>query len=297
MLREFGQDLKRLRELKGISLAEISAETRINPKFLTNIENGIFDFQPEAYIRSFIKAYAKAINENENHLLLDYDKAKGGFYARRKFAGGDSKLFDDRINISVSEPEPTKQPEEPVYTESIKDDKPDYLKEEEAEEEKKFSERSITQKILLVILILLVAGGIYFLVDYLNSSGQKKTDVKPKSFNEISSEYENRISGKKDSVSKMDSLQNAASDSLRLMVKALKDITIKVYVDENKLVEEDLGEKDSLYISAKDQFRFSATGNQTVELYLNGKYLRKPASLSGTSIKNLVINKDGIVTQ
>ena len=50
MLKEFGQDLKKLRELKGISIAEISAESRINTKFLNLIENGNFDLQPENYI-------------------------------------------------------------------------------------------------------------------------------------------------------------------------------------------------------------------------------------------------------
>ena len=62
MLKEFGLDLKKLRELKGISIAEISAESRINTKFLQQLEAGNFDFQPETYIRSFIKAYARALN-------------------------------------------------------------------------------------------------------------------------------------------------------------------------------------------------------------------------------------------
>ena len=53
--------------------------------------------------------------------------------------------------------------------------------------------------------------------------------------------------------------------------------------------------KDSLTIQAKEQFRFSSSGNASVDLYLNGKYLRKPTTLTGTSIKNLVINKNGIV--
>ena len=86
MLKAFGQDLKKLRESKDISLAEISAQTRINQKFLANIEEGNFDFQPETYIRSFLKAYARSLDENESTVLTDYDKAKSGFYARRKFS-------------------------------------------------------------------------------------------------------------------------------------------------------------------------------------------------------------------
>src|SRR5258706_14377054 len=83
MLKDFGSDLKKMREAKGISLAEISAETRINPKFLNLIESGVFNFQPETYVRAFLKEYARAIRDNESRLLMDYDKAKSGYYARR----------------------------------------------------------------------------------------------------------------------------------------------------------------------------------------------------------------------
>jgi cytoskeletal protein RodZ len=314
MLKEFGQDLRKLRELKGISIAEISAESRINPKFLTNIENGIFDFQPEAYIRSFLKAYAKSLDESEIHMLNDYDKAKAGFYARRKFTSDEGKeviLPEEKISISVTEqPKQTTEQltdnepvskeavtKDAVYSKSIKQDKPDYFKPKEEEPDPEFSNRSLTQKVLLGVLIIAVLAGIYFLVDYLNSSGQQKSDVKPKSFNEISSEYENKISGKNDSVKKNETTQTIVSDSLKLMIKALKDITIKVYIDENKQIDENISGKDSMLIMAKDQFRFSANANASVELYLNGKYLRKPASLSSGSIKNLIIKKDGIVTQ
>lgn len=313
MLKEFGQDLKKLRELKGISIAEISAESRINIKFLSNLESGNFDFQPETYIRSFIKAYAKALDENENQLLNEYDKAKAGFYKRKKFLNEDGKEViapEPKITLSNIEPPPQQNTEqtstpkeninEPVYSQGIKEDKPDYFKAKEAEPEKEFSSRSITQKVLLIILILAVIAGVYFLIDYLNKNSQQKSDVKPKSFDEISKNYEDKLSGKQlqDSIARADSLkQLAAADSLKLMVVAQKDLTIKVYVDEDRLVEGDIAAKDTVYIMGKDQFRFSATGNQTVELYLNGKYLKKPTKLTGSSIKNLMIKKDGIVTE
>ena len=34
MLKDFARDLKSLREAQNITIAEISAQTRINPKFL-----------------------------------------------------------------------------------------------------------------------------------------------------------------------------------------------------------------------------------------------------------------------
>lgn len=301
MLKEFGADLKKLRELKGISLAEISAESRINPKFLTYIENGIFDFQPETYIRSFIKEYARSLDENENQILNDYDKAKAGFYARRKFASDESKeelTADEKLRISVLSPPVENKTEEPLYSSGIKYEKPDYMKPRPEEESREFSARPILQKILLVILIIAVGTGVYFLIDYLNSSGDKKSDVKPKTFNEISKDYETKIYGKIDSARIKDSLNALVTDSLKLKIKALKDIKVKVYVDDvSEPFDEDMDAKDSLVIMAKEKFRFSANANSSVELYLNGTYLRKPTSLSLGTIKNMIINKDGIVKE
>lgn len=307
MLKEFGQDLKKLRELKGISIAEISAESRINTKFLQLLENGNFDFQPETYIRSFIKAYARALNENENQILNDYDKAKAGFYARRKFADENAKDIsapDAKLRISVLE-QPAKKEEEfdeSVYSKGIENDKPDYMKSIPVEysDTPEYSNRTITQKILLGVLIAAIIVGIYFLIDYLNNSGEKKTEVKPKSFNEISSEYENKISNKTvDSTRIKDSLKTLAElDSLTLTVKAIKDIKIKLYIDEDaEAYNENLAAKDSIVFKAKDKFRFSASTSQNVDLFLNGKYLKKAGLTPGTSIKNLIITKEGIQQQ
>lgn len=310
MLKEFGLDLKKLRELKGISIAEISAESRINTKFLQQLEAGNFDFQPETYIRSFIKAYARALNENENQILNDYDKAKAGFYARRKFATDDAKDIsapDSKLRISVLD-HPVKKEEEtgdePVYSKSIEQDKPDYMKpkSERSYEDSspEFSNRSITQKILLGVLIAAIGVGIYFLIDYLNNSGDKKSDVKPKTFNEISSDYQNKINSKLvDSARIKDSLKTlAAMDSLTLVIKAVKDIKIKLYIDDGaEPYDENISAKDSIVFTAKDKFRFSANTSQNVDLYLNGKYLKKSGITPGSSIKNLIITKEGIQPQ
>jgi cytoskeletal protein RodZ len=298
LLREFGNDLKQLREHKGISIAEISAETRINPKFLNLIESGVFDFQPETYIRSFLKGYARAIEEDEKRILNDYDKAKAGFYSRRKFAIDESKDTPVKLTVKATPAETAPKPEkslEPVYVQSLKTEKPDYFKPMKQDPEPEFSNRSITQKILLIVLIIAIGVGIYFLIDYLNSNGDKKSNVKPKSFKEMSSEYENKISGKKDSTAILDSLKKLSADSLHLVIKAIKDIKVIVIVDDDaKKIEEDMDAKDSLVVTAGKQFRFSSSNGPNTDIYLNGRYLRKSVSSKGTSIKNMIINKDGI---
>ncbi len=303
MLKQFGEDLKKLRELRGVTLAEISANTRINVKFLENLEEGNFEFQPQTYIRSFIKEFARCIDESEKIMLNEYDKARAGFYTRRKFGDETENKSDEKSSLPTVVSKAEKK-EEPVYKEEIKQtisvNKPFKDYEDNSLSKKELSDRSWTQKILLILLILAVGAGVFYLVKYLNDTGENKnTNVKPKTFSEISEDYENRHSNTKisDSIRAADSLKSLHSDSLSLLVKVTKDTRVKVYVDERKIIEEDLKGKDSILIRAKEQFRFSSNSNQAVELYLNGRYLKKPISLTDISIKNLVINKDGILNK
>jgi len=298
VLKDFANDLRKVRELKGVSISEISAETRINTKFLNMLESGKFDFQPDTYIRSFLKAYARAIDEDEKRVLSDYDKAKAGFYSPRKFEKTEKPSVEANVNETSVNSSTRKLHSESVYQSSLKDDVPDYMKPQKTGTEPEYTNRSITQKILLGILILAVAAGIYFLVDYLNSSGDKKSNVKPKTFNEISNEYENRLSGNKDSLRALDSLQKLSLDSLMLVVKALKDIRVIISVDQDtKKIDEELSAKDSLVVKAASQFRFSTSNSPNTEIYLNGRFLRKPISTRGNSIKDMVITKEGIKQQ
>ena len=162
-----------------------------------------------------------------------------------------------------------------------------------------YSNKSLTQKILLGVLVIAIGVGIYFLIDYLNHNGEKKSDVKPKSFNEISSEYENKITNKIDSTRIKDSLKTLESkDSLKLTVKAIKDIKIKLYVDDDSSpYDATIAAKDSLLFTAKDKFRFSANTGSNFDLFLNGKYLKKANMTPGSSVKNIIITKNGIEQQ
>jgi len=308
MLKDFAHDLKGLREAQNITIAEISAQTRINPKFLNMMEAGIFDFQPETYIRSFLKEYAKSIGESENAVLTDYEKAKSGFYVRKSSSGG--KKDEPSISIKpvteapIQQQEtPQKKEEKPVQVERKETWPPPEIrkKDEYDDNGKEFSNKTWTQKVLLGLLIIVIVAGIIYLIDYLSKSGdESNTNVKPKSFSEISEDYENKIKGKKQDTNetKQDSLANIVNDSLKLTIITFKDVRIKVYVDEKRIVEDIIPAKDSMTISAKEQFRFSASANASIDLYLNGKKLKKPSELSGsTSIKNLVINKEGIVNE
>lgn len=74
-MASFGEDLKRERELRDISLEEISGATNISRAFLEALEQNNFDVLPGgAYSRGFIRSYAR-------HLGIDVDKTLDAFRA------------------------------------------------------------------------------------------------------------------------------------------------------------------------------------------------------------------------
>lgn len=307
MLKEFGHDLKILRESRGISLAEISAQTRINPKFLLNIEDGVFDFQPDTYIRAFLREYARCINENEHKILNDYEKAKSGFYARKSKGKADlmaekkikaeGTVIQPRDEITYAEKTEEKFSDKKISSESVAttlDQNRSY-----SSPPKSFFSKTYTQKFILAIIIIFIVAGSVYLLFFLNKTDNDHSSIKPQKFSETVDNYETKLKGKtqREEEKIMDTRQTVTDDSLILTIVAAKDVRIKVYIDENRVVEDLVPAKDSLKLKAKEGFRFSALANSSVELYLNSKRLKKPSSLTSTSIKNLMINKDGIVNE
>lgn len=65
--------LKKAREDKGLKLEDISKRTRISIKFLEKIENGVYDFAPEPYVRAFIRSYARIVGLNPDEVIKQYE--------------------------------------------------------------------------------------------------------------------------------------------------------------------------------------------------------------------------------
>jgi cytoskeleton protein RodZ len=69
----FGEQLKREREMRGVSLEEISAATRIGTRFLEALENEQWDRLPGGvFNRGFIRAVARFLGLDEESLIADY---------------------------------------------------------------------------------------------------------------------------------------------------------------------------------------------------------------------------------
>ncbi|HXX20964.1 MAG TPA: RodZ domain-containing protein [Candidatus Acidoferrum sp.] len=69
----FGEHLKREREMRGVSLDEISAATRISTRFLEALESEQWDRLPGgAFNRGFIRSIARFLGIDEDALIAEY---------------------------------------------------------------------------------------------------------------------------------------------------------------------------------------------------------------------------------
>ena len=74
----FGERLKRERELREVSLKEVTAGTRIGPRFLEALENEEWDKLPGGvFNRGFVRSIARYLGLDEENLLAEYDMARG----------------------------------------------------------------------------------------------------------------------------------------------------------------------------------------------------------------------------
>jgi transcriptional regulator with XRE-family HTH domain len=76
----FGEHLKREREMRGVSLEEVAAATRISTRFLQAIESEQWEQLPGgAFNRGFIRSIARYLGLDEDDLVAEYAvETKGG---------------------------------------------------------------------------------------------------------------------------------------------------------------------------------------------------------------------------
>jgi cytoskeleton protein RodZ len=72
----FGENLRREREMRGVSLEEIASSTKISKRFLEAIEQDDFAKLPGGIFgRSFIRSYVRYLGLDEERVMADYQLA------------------------------------------------------------------------------------------------------------------------------------------------------------------------------------------------------------------------------
>jgi len=70
----FGEQLRKLREAAGLSLEEVTSETKISRRLLESLEAGRFHFLPEkVFSRNFVRQYVRMVGGDEDALVRAFN--------------------------------------------------------------------------------------------------------------------------------------------------------------------------------------------------------------------------------
>src|SRR6516225_3303967 len=103
-----GTRLRQAREAREISLENLAAATRINIKFLKEIDAGIHPQVPDTYARAFIRAYAEHVGLDPAALVKEIDLP--GTSASSSSAQAPVKAPESSARPSPASPKPGPAP-------------------------------------------------------------------------------------------------------------------------------------------------------------------------------------------
>ncbi len=98
--KSFGEELRRLRESAGLSLNDISVETKISKRILNNLEEGDFRYLPQkVFSRNFVTQYAAFVGADPYRLAESFDAAWERFLLA---SGAHSRFTSDETPVIQS---------------------------------------------------------------------------------------------------------------------------------------------------------------------------------------------------
>lgn len=263
-LTKFGEELKKLRLEKQVSLMDISFSTRINIKFLEAIEAGKFSVLPQAYVRAFLREYGKAIGLTADETMLRYDGAR---------EEQSSSVTHEARPITPSTPaSPAQKPVE---------DKNQIL----------FS--SLKRNLgFAAILIAAVAFVLYLR----NSSSKSLENTREIPFDTVVKETE-ATAYKPDALARTGlPPPEVKADSLRLEIISSDSVWISILIDGKKTVEYLFPPNRSRSLTAKDQFSITMGNAGGAIFKLNGRDLGT-LGRRGAVVRNAILNEARLKNQ
>ena len=293
MLKNFAQDLKNYRESKNISLNDIYFQTKIHPSNFEKLENGDFNFQPQTYIRAFLRQYARCLELDDSEVLRNYDLAKSGKYHPKSKSHEEPKV--ELKNTSFIEPVEEKESQESKKV--LVENKTDENHQNYVVPKSTFydePDKNILPKILKfvggLIIVVLIIIGVYLLAKNMffdKQAGDKNEIIRQPDFNDVVKEQEKKMLGKRtqeeiqDSISKAqrtkDSLAAVKDSVMVLRVESKKKGRIIVIADSvnmKKREVESFDKSEYLEWKARKYFLVTSKDISAFDIKLNGKKIK-----------------------
>ncbi len=261
MLNKFSEELKEARINKELSLQQIAARTRIDLKFLENLENGNFAFLPELYIKAFIREYAKLVGLDEKITLKKFDAAKRG-----KAYDELGNTEDDTKKLKLEEVKQSKpQSDTPSYTPTFK------AFDSSNQQTETSSELAKKKKLLIGIAIGIVI--IFAIVYFAFIKGSSDIIVSEKPYDQVQKDNEERFTTETQKPAVADSIFVVKSDSLSLVLKSNDASWIKILIDGTKTEEFTLFPNSYKEVKALNNYRMTIGNAGAIQIKLNNRPL------------------------
>jgi cytoskeleton protein RodZ len=221
----FGERLKREREMREVSLAEVTAGTRIGAKFLEALENEEWDKLPGGiFSRGFVRSIARYLGLDEEDFLAEYDLARG----EQKMAA--PAPYENRL------------PSPPKWIPA-----------------------------LAILALVLIAVGFFYCGRYAWHRYSTYRTAHPSA----SSLQHQASSNSGNSIKPPDKLELTVSTSVPSHVR--------IFADNQLLLDADVLPGDTHHFTAAQQFQINAADGAAVHLELNGRPITSRAALGNPS--------------
>jgi cytoskeleton protein RodZ len=249
----FGDKLRREREMRGITLAEIAESTKISTRHLKALEDDQFELLPGGvFNRGFVRAYARFLGINEEQTVADYVAASNEQEPRA-----------DKFPLEIHEKEDNSPPLNP--------------------------KRSVLPVVLALVALILLVGGWAYWVKYKSSRSETRNrpSVSPptQSLTETTPSAPSATQAQPAKTAEPQLTDVAAkaggsesqdqSNSISIVIKAKQDSWVSVAADDEVLWEGVLYANTERTIQAKSGKELVLkTGNAAgIEVSYNGKPL------------------------
>lgn len=263
-LASFGEELRREREIRSISLREIADATKISTRFLDAIERNDHRTLPApAFTRGFIRAYARYLGLNAEEMVTRYNYAAAG---------------DDRIEKTLHlerlvqplpdppKPAPVKRGIPPVYA-------------------------RVDGNIYLLIVIAVALGAVSYWA-FKHKHEKAAAEATRSEVTATATGAPGTGAAATPAASKPSAAPAVASaDTLRLTLELTGNSWISLDADGKTLINDELKAGDKRSFEAKEGFRFKTIGNAGgVVLTLNDQRL-EPLGPEGKVRHEIVLNR------
>jgi len=250
-LATFGEELRREREIRGISLKEIADATKISKRFLEAIERNDHKTLPApVFTRGFVREYARYLGLNAEEIVNRYNYA----------AAGDDRIeqtahLDRLVPERAAENTLTRKPAKPrgIPSPIARVDRNIYL---------------------LILIALALAGLTYWAVRHrkiTTAVDGTEPAAKPAVAAVTPAPPPPAPAA---AVTATNTSNPASADTLRLTLNLLDDAWVSLQADGRNVFTGDLHKGETRTFEAKDNFHFVKIGNAAgVDFTLNGVHI------------------------